>query len=100
MEPQSTSNMMEGTATSILSSTTSIYEQETTPNFIKIKLAELKPNLSGGGFNKELALIPFPKESTTSSLTWYEVKNKEYFKLASSCLSNISVQLIPILIIV
>lgn len=77
----------------ILSSTTSIYEQETTPNFIKIKLAELKPNLSGGGFNKELALIPFPKESTTSSLTWYEVKNKEYFKLASSCLSNISVEL-------
>jgi hypothetical protein len=76
----------------ILSEITATYGQ--TPNFVRVVIDEVKQSLSGGGVNRDLAIVPFTAPKGQNPLFYYEVGRKEYFPLENNCLNRLTVRLL------
>lgn len=63
------------------------------PSFIKVKLHEVQPGLSGAGFHRDVAVIPYLPPTKTSPYFFFEAGIKEYFKISPGGLQHLTVTL-------
>ena len=68
-------------------------EKKIQPKCVKIKIEELKSKLSGSGYEKILAVIPFPSEEE-NLIFHYEITRKEYTPFTLNILREITVTLL------
>lgn len=64
------------------------------PNFIKIKISEIKPCLSSKGMHQNISIIPYFPPTAEKKLYYHEITLKEYFYLSTTNLHTLSVNIL------
>jgi hypothetical protein len=73
---------------------TDVVYDATRCHFIKIKLGELEPQISGSGFEPTLATLQFPPEDVRDEYGLYNFENKPFLALESSPLQRLSLHIV------